>query len=81
MSNPISALTMGELAQLEAYTGQSLTSFEDPNAPKAAMMIGLAWLIYRRQDPAFTTNQAEALTLDQVNTVLGLNAESAPSGE
>lgn len=72
------SLTMGELAMLERTTGQSLTSFEDETAPKAQLMTGLAWLIRRRKQPSYTYNEAEALTLDQVSELLGLNAAPEP---
>lgn len=73
----IDHFTLGEIAQLEELSGQSLSDFSSDSAPKARFLTALAYLAKRRQDPSFTFSQAEALTLTDLNKIL----ESAAPGE
>jgi len=63
-------LTLGEIAQLEELTGQSITAMSDESAPKGKFLAAIAWLAKKREDPTFTLAQAEAMTLEEVNGVL-----------
>lgn len=72
----IEHLTLGEIAQLEDLSGMSLSEFSDDKAPKAKFLIAMAYLAKRREDPAFSFSQAEAMTLTDLNAVLGDNDAS-----
>jgi hypothetical protein len=63
-------LTLGELAEVEDRAGVSVTSLDDPTAPKIKAMIALAYVIKRREDRAFTYGQAEALTMADLNGII-----------
>lgn len=73
----IEHLTLGEIAQLEELSGQSLSEFSSDTAPKARFLTALAYLAKRRENPAFTFSEAEALTLTDLNSIL----EAASPGE
>jgi hypothetical protein len=64
-------LTMGELAQLEEITGMPLGLMGSADKPQAKFMTGLAWLSKRREVPSFTFNEAETLTLAEVQAIIG----------
>lgn len=64
-------LTLGEVSQLEELSGLSLTEIASDSAPKGKFMTALAYLSKRRQDSSFTYSQAEALTLAEVQGILG----------
>lgn len=67
----IERLTLGEIAQLEELTGQSLSAMSDDSAPKGKFLAGLAWLAKRRQDPTFTYEQAQAMSMEEFSALLG----------
>jgi hypothetical protein len=75
----IEHLTLGELAQLEELSGVSMTEMGDTSAPKAKFLTALAYLAKRRNDPSFTFSQAEALTVAELNEVLGADASGEES--
>lgn len=75
MAISLNDLTMGELDQIEQLTGQSLGDMGDPHTPKAKLMTALAWAAKRREDPSFTFNQAEAMTLAEIQALTGDSAE------
>lgn len=77
MAFDIDHLTLGEIAQLEDLSGQSLSQFDADETPKAKFLTALAYLAKRREDPAFTFSQAEMLTLTDLNAIL----EAATPGE
>lgn len=83
----INKLTLGELAQIEELSGQSVSAMADTNAPKARLFTAMAFIARKRVEPDFTINAAEALTMEDLNSILGFDvagAESpaeAPSGE
>ena len=72
----IQALTMGELAQVEELSGQSMTALADDTAPKAKLFTAIILLAKRRTDPTFTWNQAESTPLTELTEILGGDASS-----
>lgn len=76
MALELTALTMGEIAQIENYTGTGIDAIGEPGAPKAKFLTILAYLGKKREDPAFTLSQAEALTLAEVNAITGTDDEA-----
>ena len=72
----IKKLTIGEIATVEDLSGQPITAFGDDDRPKGNFMAALAMIAKRRNgDPAFTFNQALALTMDEINELLGMGEE------
>lgn len=77
----IATLTLGEVAKIEDLTGLPMTRLGDDDAPKGAMLAAMAFITKRRQDMTFTWNQAQELTLEAANEILGLaddEDDSAP---
>ena len=74
MSVAIEDLTMGEIDQLETLTGLSMAEIGDPKTPKAKFLTAYAYLVKHREDTTFTYNQAEAMTLAEVNSITGGDA-------
>ncbi|MBX3309711.1 MAG: hypothetical protein KF739_04660 [Cryobacterium sp.] len=76
------ALTLGEVSKIEELSGQSIASIADADSPKGKALAAMAMVVKRRTgDPAFTWNQACALTLDEANQILGLNEEEQDEPE
>lgn len=72
----LSTLTLGEVSLIEDLSGMSISSIGDDNAPKGKAMAAIAMVIKRRTgDPKFTFNQALSLSMDEVNTVLGVDED------
>lgn len=72
----LSALTLGEVALIEDLSGRSISDIGNEDAPKGKALAAIALIAKRRNgDPTFTWNQAQALTLPEVNDLLGVNEE------
>ena len=59
----ISDLTIAEVVEIEALTGQPLDALGQPDKPKGLMLQALAYISKRRDDPSFTFEQAGALKI------------------
>ncbi len=68
----VKSLVLGEVAKVEELSGLSIGQLGEDEAPKGKMMAALAFVWRRRSEPAFTWNQALALTLDEANEILGI---------
>jgi hypothetical protein len=77
----ISKLTIGEVAAVEMASGQPIAALGDPNAPKGRLMVALAHVIKKRENPQFTVKEAEALTMDEVMDLLSVSDEEAELGK
>ncbi|QTX04111.1 hypothetical protein [Agromyces archimandritae] len=76
MAFDFDSLTLGEVAVIEDLSGQSIATIADTVSPKGKALAAVAMVARRRAgEPAFTFNQAMALTLDQANDLIGLNDE------
>lgn len=64
-------LTMGEVTQLEELSGLSMSAIAQEDSPKGRYLTVMAYLAAKREDPSFTINQAEALTLAEALKLLG----------
>jgi|GEM_PF-2662314 len=70
----LSTLTLGEVARIEELSGQSISSIGVTEAPKGKAMAAIAMTIKRRNgEPNFTFNAALALSMDEVNALLGVD--------
>ena len=68
----IDTLTAGEMGIAEQRSGQSITSLEDPSAPKMSLLTALAWVVMKREKSNTTYAEAEKLTLKEIMDLLGL---------
>lgn len=59
-------LTVGDLIDFEEVTGVSFDAAFTGGTVSAKAMAALAWIMRRRDDPAFTFTDARNLTLDEV---------------
>ena len=71
----INKLTLGEMATVEKFSGQSIGALGDEDAPKSALFAALCYVIKKRENPEFTMDDANNLTMDEVTELLGLNDE------
>lgn len=71
----MSALTMGEITQIEELTGMPFTALSDDSAPKGKLFTAVILLAKRRTDPSFSWSQAEAVPLTEMNKLLGAEEE------
>jgi hypothetical protein len=71
MAFDINKLTLGEVARIEEIAGQPVSLFADDAAPKGRLLIALAYVANRRHDPSYTLEQAEALTMPELQEVMG----------
>lgn len=69
----VSTLTLGELATVERLGGQSLAKLGSGEAPMGLTLAALAYVHRKRTDATFTFDDAQALTIDQANDILGVN--------
>ena len=66
----LSKLTLGEIAKIEAYANLPISAISDEVVGATKLRIGLAWALKKQSDPKFTLDMAEALTMDDVNSLL-----------
>jgi len=78
MSFDISKLTLGEYAQVEDLSGLPISAMADETKPKVKQQIALAYVIKKRSDPTFTYSQAEALTMNDLQELLGSGEDDDP---
>lgn len=67
----VTSLTLGEIAKVEEMSGQAIAALGDPNAPKGKLLVGLAYVIKKRENPKFTQLEAEALTMADIESIIG----------
>lgn len=64
-------LTMGEVEEIEDIAGDSIGNALASTGPgRTKALIGIAWVVRRKDDPAFTLDKARALTMREINTLL-----------
>lgn len=68
----ISNLTLGEIAAIEKYSEQPISKLGEDDTPKGLTLAALALVLKRRTEPSFTWNDAQALTMDDANAILGV---------
>lgn len=72
-------LTLGEVAKIEELSGQSIATIGQESAPKGAVLAAMAFVAKRREQlaagekPTFTWNDAQGLTFEEANALLGLS--------
>lgn len=73
-TNAIQTMKAAELSMAERTAGLSLATLEDPNFPKADLLIALGWVIAKRDNPKLTfKDYGETYTLEEITEQLGIN--------
>ena len=72
----IDELTLGEVEEVEAYSGLPLASMTDTDKPKTKLLIALAYVIKRKTDPKFTIEHAKRLTMTDLNEILDIGDDA-----
>lgn len=70
-------LTLGEVEEIENYAGLPLSSLADTDKPSGALMVAIAWVAKRKEDPSFTLHQAKMLTSKELTDILGADDPKA----
>ena len=73
----IEELTAKELMDAERKAGQSITSLDDPNAPKIGLMTALVWVIKRKDDKSFKYEDALDMPFTSLMETLGLEDDDS----
>ena len=66
----VNELTMGEIDEVETYAGVPLSSLASTETSNTKLLIGLAWVIKRKEDPKFSLEHAKRLTMDEITAML-----------
>lgn len=67
----IKKLTLGELAKVEELGGASISSLQDESKPKLKMLIALAYVIKKRENPKLTLIEVESMPMEELDGLLG----------
>ena len=71
----IDELTAKEMSIAERTAGQSITSLDNPDAPKVGLLTALAWVVLKRETPTLTYAEVEELSFSKITEALGLDDE------
>ena len=66
----VNELTMGEIDEVETYAGAPLSSLASTETSNTKLLIGLAYVIKRKEDPKFSLEHAKRLTMDEITAML-----------
>jgi len=75
----INDLTIGELEEIEANTGQPFADLLADDKPRSALLKNIAWIIKRKEDPTFTLKKASALTMEEINQLITVEDDATKS--
>lgn len=67
----IKKLTLGELAKVEELGGQSISALQDESKPKMKMLMALAFVIKKRENPELTMKDVENLQMEELENLIG----------
>lgn len=73
----IKNLTLGEVSKIEELSGLPLAALGEDDKPKGKLMAALALVIKRREDPKFTLEMANQLTMDDITALMTTGDESS----
>lgn len=76
-----STLTMAEVSVIEDLSGMSITALGDEEAPRGKAMAAIAFIVKRRENPAYTFNDAMGLTMGELNDILATDEDASEPGE
>jgi hypothetical protein len=66
----IKNLTMGEISKVEELSGLPIGALAEDDKPKGKLMASLAFVIKRREDPKFTLEAANNMTMEEITALL-----------
>jgi hypothetical protein len=66
----VNELTMGEIDEVETFAGVPLSSLADAETSNTRLLIGLAWVMKRKEDPKFTIEHAKKMTMSEITTLV-----------
>lgn len=69
-------ITLGEIAEIEDYAQMPFADIANEGVGVIKLRIALAWIIKRREDPAFTIADAEKLTAKDFADLFGNEDDS-----
>ncbi|NQW90282.1 hypothetical protein HQQ88_08240 [Curtobacterium sp. VKM Ac-2861] len=69
----LETLTLGEVAKVEEISRMSIGSIADEEKPKGRALAALAYVIKRREVPAYSFDQALNLPLGEAEALLGVS--------
>lgn len=69
------SLSMKELRIIEEKSGMGIGTLGSEEAPKAALLTAMAWVVKKREQADFSYEDAENLNQETVNTILGMDGE------
>jgi len=72
----INKLTIGEIAAVEDIAKLPIASLGDPDAPKGKLLVALAYVIKKRENPKYTQFEAEQLTMEEVSALIGTDGDT-----
>ena len=72
----IKNLTMGEISKVEELSGLPLAALAEDDKPKGKLMAALALVIKRREDPKFTLEMANQMTMAEITALLSDDSEA-----
>jgi hypothetical protein len=64
-------ITLGEIAEIEDYAGLPFSQIADERIGVIKLRIALAWILKRRDNPAFSIADAEKLTPNDFSELFG----------
>jgi len=73
----IKNLTLGEVSKIEELSGLPLAALGEDDKPKGKLMAALALVIKRREDPKFTLEMANQMTMDDITALMTTGDESS----
>ena len=66
----VNDLTLGEVEEVENYSGLPIAALADPEARKGKLLVALAWVIKRKEDPKFSLEHAKRLSMGDITALL-----------
>lgn len=75
------AITMGEVEEIEAYAGLPISKIAEPDLAGASKLrTALVWVVKRRENAAFTIQDAKNLPVSEMNAILFGEDDEAKKG-
>lgn len=74
-------ITLGEIEEIEDYAGMPIQMIGDMDKVGThKLRIALAWIVKRREDPAFTIEDAKKLKSSELFTIMGGDNDDTKKG-
>lgn len=73
----IKNLTLGEVSKIEELSGLPLAALGEDDKPKGKLMAALALVLKRREDPKFTLEMANQMTMEDITAMISSEDETS----